>query len=72
MLFNAGPYTQPMLNTYGSDLGELFVVLEEEREVLVGDVHVTVPSLLLVFLHCCAAAGECVLVDLKRKVPLFY
>ena len=53
-----------------SDLSDLLqpgIILQEESQVLVGDVHVTVASLLPVLLHWCSASREGVLVDLGRK-----
>lgn len=48
-----------------SDLLQSLVILEEEGEVLEGDVHVAIPSLLPVFLHCHPTSGVRVLVDLR-------
>ena len=54
--------------TYLPDLFEFVIVLQKERQVLVGDVNVAVSSLLLVLLHSGAASRESVLVDLEIAI----
>ena len=55
-----------VLWTYLLESSELFVIFQEEGQVLVGDVDVAVPTLLSVLLQCRAATGERVPVDLLR------
>ena len=52
------------------DLLQLFVVREEEGQVLVGDVDVAVAAVLSVLLHSRAAAGVSVLVDLVLDLKM--
>ena len=52
-------------DTHPPDLLQSLVVLQEEGEVLEGNVHVTVASLLPVFLHSHPTTRVCVLVDLS-------
>ncbi len=52
------------------DLLQLFVVREEEGQVLVGDVDVAVAAVLSMLLHGRAAAGVSVLVDLVLDLKI--
>ncbi len=45
-------------------MSQFLVILEEESEVLIGDVNVSVPTKLLVLLLSVPSTRECVLVDL--------
>ena len=48
-----------------SNLLEALIVVEEEGEVLVGDVHFAVAALFPVLLNCLLATAERVLVNLQ-------
>ena len=58
------PGEQRAAGVVSLDLGQLLVILEEEGQILVGDVHIRVPALSLVLLYCRLASAEGVLVDL--------
>ena len=48
----------------GSDLLQFFIVFQEERKVLVGDIDVTVTAFLPVLLHSVSATRKRVFVNL--------
>ena len=50
--------------THLFDLCEFLVILQEEGEVLVGDIHLRVTTKLLVFLLCVSPTRERILGDL--------
>ena len=57
---------------YPSDFFQSRVVLHEEGQILVADVHVTIAALFLVLLDSGATTRVCVFVDLGRKNIGYY
>lgn len=55
------------IRSHLSDLLQLFVVLQKERQIHEGNVHVWIPAELPVLLYCVLPAGEGVFVDLRQQ-----
>ena len=49
------------------DVSQLVIVLKEEGEVLVGDIHRRVATVLLMLLLCVTTSGESIFGDLELK-----